>query len=156
MHWQVLVHCGPPNHAPHRWKPNILGMSQKLKAIMNIYISLHWKGPQAISHPLLLSRHNLPPLLSACICHQAHKLWVFVHWEEGYMFFHPFMSRLCDFFPSIDKQVMWLFIHRQEGYGATFKHLQCTLSAWAHQLPWIAPVFQRLNYSWSPPWSQVT
>jgi hypothetical protein len=41
-------------------KPHILGMSQKLKAIMNIYISLHCKGPQAIGHPLLLSRHNLP------------------------------------------------------------------------------------------------
>jgi hypothetical protein len=26
------------------------------------------------SHPLLLSRHKLPPLLSACICHQSHKL----------------------------------------------------------------------------------
>lgn len=81
------------------------------------------------------------------------KLWVFVHWEEGYMFFHPFMSWLCDFFQSIYELVMWLFIHRQEGYGVTFKPLQCTLSAWAHQLPWIAPVFRRLNYSWSPPWS---
>jgi len=119
MHWRVLVHCGPPNHVPHKWKPNILGMSQKLKAIMNIYISLHWKGPQAISHPLLLSRHNLPPLLSACICHQSHKLWVFVHWEEGYMFF-----------PSIYELVMRLFsIHRRAGYVTFYPS---TRGLWGH------------------------
>jgi hypothetical protein len=56
-------------------------------------------------------------------------------------------------FPCIYKLVMWLFIHRQEGYRVTFKPLQCTLSAWAHQLPQIAPVFRHLNYSWSPMWS---
>jgi hypothetical protein len=47
---------------------------------------------------------------------QTHRLWVFIHWEEGYMFFL-----------SIYKKVMRLFIYEQDGYGVALKPLHCKL-----------------------------